>query len=421
MSMFGALNRFIARLDAEPQGERNNGGDNGAWGFQILRNTNDTLPLEPWFDFIIGINGRTIDNPDPTLFAKEVRNSAGTTISLGIWSAKGQRIRELYVPIPAENPTLGLSLQWTPLSSTDDVWHILDVSPNSPADIAGLLPYGDYIIGSPEGLVKGESGLGELVEDYANRPLRLFVYNHEYNVTRPVTITPSRSWGGQGLLGCVLGFGALHRLPAPLEEPPAGPGETLFDGSDPNVTATQYTTSGTAPAPAQNGFEPAPLTPSSFFVPADAMPASSSRASPAPHSASNTNTPPPGTTLAPPPPPSSSSSTAPPPARRSKARLNHAASSRGGAGGIDEYFAEGEAKSRELDYGSGSSSGSRPPPPKAGPPPRAGGPGAGAGPPPGPPPKDAAESKPGSPPSVEEEKALFENGEGEVELNEKTG
>jgi hypothetical protein len=39
------------------------------------------------------------------------------------------------------------------------------VIPNSPADIAGLLPYGDYVIGSPEGLVRGESGLGELVDD----------------------------------------------------------------------------------------------------------------------------------------------------------------------------------------------------------------------------------------------------------------
>ena len=73
--------------------------------------------------------------------------------------------------------------------------------PNSPADVAGLLPYGDYVIGSPEGLVRGESGLGELIEDFVDRPLRLIVYNHEYNVTRPVTITPSRGWGGEGALG----------------------------------------------------------------------------------------------------------------------------------------------------------------------------------------------------------------------------
>ena len=29
------------------------------------------------------------------------------------------------------------------------------MAPNSPADAAGLLPYGDYVIGSPEGLVRG--------------------------------------------------------------------------------------------------------------------------------------------------------------------------------------------------------------------------------------------------------------------------
>jgi hypothetical protein len=52
-----------------------------------------------------------------------------------------------------------------PLSSTEDVWHILDVTPNSPADLAGLLPYGDYVLGSPEVMVRGESGLGELIED----------------------------------------------------------------------------------------------------------------------------------------------------------------------------------------------------------------------------------------------------------------
>lgn len=101
--------------------------------------------------------------------------------------------------------------------------------PDSPADQAGLLPYGDYIVGTPEGIVHGEAGLGELVEDYLSRSLRLYVYNHEYAVTRLVTITPSRTWGGSGALGCVLGFGALHRLPVPLTEPPAGPGETLFE------------------------------------------------------------------------------------------------------------------------------------------------------------------------------------------------
>lgn len=56
--MFGALNRLISRLDAEPQEQKS--GIQGAYGFQVLRNNNLELPIEPWFDFIIGINGRTI-------------------------------------------------------------------------------------------------------------------------------------------------------------------------------------------------------------------------------------------------------------------------------------------------------------------------------------------------------------------------
>lgn len=63
MSMFGALNRFISRLDAAPLNDNHNhhqSSTNGAYGFQVLRNSNAEIPLEPWFDYIIGINGRTI-------------------------------------------------------------------------------------------------------------------------------------------------------------------------------------------------------------------------------------------------------------------------------------------------------------------------------------------------------------------------
>ncbi|KAH8724550.1 golgi reassembly stacking protein-like protein [Phaeosphaeriaceae sp. PMI808] len=331
MSMFGALNRFISRLDAAPIDEQQST-VTGAYGFQILRNVNQEVPLEPWFDFIIGINGRTIDNPDPSLFATEVRNCAGQTISLGVFSAKGQKIREVYISVPSTNPTLGISLQWSPLILAEDVWHILDVIPNSPADVAGLLPYGDYVIGSPEGLVRGESGLGELVDDFLDRPLRLIVYNHEYDVTRPVTITPSRAWGGEGALGCVLGFGALHRIPASLEEPPQAPGETLF-------TTDTAPTSFDEKRPL-DGLSPAPGASTELFVPANmALPSKS------------------------PPPPQGNAPT------RKKGRAHYVASPAGG-GGLDDYFKEGEQKSLQEDNAPKAKSGGVPPPPKAGGPPQ---------------------------------------------------
>ncbi|KAH0548652.1 hypothetical protein GP486_007804 [Trichoglossum hirsutum] len=82
--MFRVLNNFISRLDSDPAAVHPSGG----FGFQVLRNKNPDLAIEPWFDFVCEINGRPIDDPDPSLFAQEVRNCAGSAVTLGVWSAK---------------------------------------------------------------------------------------------------------------------------------------------------------------------------------------------------------------------------------------------------------------------------------------------------------------------------------------------
>ncbi|KAF1825640.1 uncharacterized protein K489DRAFT_421970 [Dissoconium aciculare CBS 342.82] len=324
-NIFGTLNRFISRLDSDPNVLKSQPGNlsqqqqqqqqqqqtNPGSGFQILRNTNPSLPLEPWFDFIIGINGHNIESPDAGLFLTELRNCApGTTISLGVYGAKGRRIREAYVTVPERDVNIGLSLQWTPLALIDDCcWHILDVMPNSPADVAGLLPYSDYVVGSPDAidLRGGDSALGELIAQFVDRALRLFVYNHEYDVLR----TPSQA-----------------------------PGETLFDSTS---------------APAAGGQPPEYLSTVAAAVsdPADLLvPANLQFTSPASPASGG---------LASPPPPSGAGS---------KARKARPAA----AVGLDDYFAEGEQKSRELDNAPKAAAGGVPPPPKAGagpPPPRA--------------------------------------------------
>ncbi|KAL9003681.1 MAG: hypothetical protein Q9188_003462 [Gyalolechia gomerana] len=334
-TMFGALNRFISRLDSESPSQSSR--DRSAYGFQVLRNKNLEISIEPWYDFIVGINGRQVDSPDTNLFATEIRNCAGASVNLTLWNAKGSRSRNINFPVPTPSPTLGITLQWTPLSVTEDVWHVLDVIAYSPADTAGLLPYGDYIVGTPEGNVHGEAGLGELVEDYLGRSLRLYVYNHEYAVTRLVTLTPSRNWGGSGALGCVLGFGALHRLPAPMTEPIAGPGETLFETA--RFSNEEHRPSSTQPQPNSPSVYPPPpsATPSSdILVPA-------SMASPPPSSA----------TL-----PTASG----PPKGATRKPRNVAASNMT----FDDYFREGEQKSKEEDVAPSSKNAAPlPPPPKS--------------------------------------------------------
>ncbi|KAK3394730.1 GRASP55/65 family protein [Podospora didyma] len=345
--MFNALNRIISRLDGDASaGPKEN--THGAFGFQVLRNANLQLAVEPWFDFIVAINGRTIDDSDPGLFAQEVRNCAGGAVTLGLWSAKGQRTRSLHVPVPADTASLGLALQWSPLSIVANIWHVLDVPANSPADAAGLLPYSDYILGTPEGVLHGEGGLSELVEDHIGQPLRLYVYNNEYNVTREVTIQPSRDWGGEGALGCVLGYGALHRLPAPLSEPVHLPGETLFDGDS--------TDTAVATGAPQAQFVPAAGQPdvSSTFVPAALVPPLPSPEYLVPANLASSAPPPGG---------------APPRSSKKKDRHSHHSPNQL----MDDYFKEQEKRSRELDNVPSRHASPLPPPPKTstGGPPRA--------------------------------------------------
>lgn len=270
-------------------------------------------------------------------------------------TTQGQRTRTLHVPVPAGAASLGLTLQWTSLGVVSNIWHVLDVPANSPADLAGLLPYSDYILGSPEGALHGESGLSEIVEDHIGRPLRLWVYNNEYDVTREVTLQPSREWGGEGALGCVLGYGALHRLPPPLSEPVDAPGETMFDGGYVNEKAGFAAYGGGAPAAGGADFFTPADQAQQGQVPADVGAGAGGGDFVVPAQLASAPTPPAGG--------------APPRSHKKKDR----AAQRGANNGIDDYFNEEEQKSREADRPETTRNKSPlAPPPKAGGPPKGG-------------------------------------------------
>ncbi len=51
-----------------------------------------------------------------------------------------------------------------PEFAVDNVWHVLDVLEGSPAESAGLVPYGDWIIGWSGGVLSAEGDFYEVVE-----------------------------------------------------------------------------------------------------------------------------------------------------------------------------------------------------------------------------------------------------------------
>ncbi|KAI3477158.1 hypothetical protein L1887_61152 [Cichorium endivia] len=205
--------------------------------------------IEPFFDFCVGIDGVALDPTkdvdgagDTTGLGawKSLEEREGTQVVLNVWNSKRQQLRQVPL-IPSRqwssqpstssiNGTsseatsqpslLGLSLRLcNPSQALSHVWHILEILEGSPAESAGLVPFGDFVIGWPGGVLQAEGDFYELVEAHTDRALRLYVYNSDYDHTREVIIVPNREWGGEGLLGCGVGYGLLHRIPKPQDLP----------------------------------------------------------------------------------------------------------------------------------------------------------------------------------------------------------
>ncbi len=125
-----------------------------------------------------------------------------------------------------------------PSQALSHVWHILEILEGSPAESAGLVPFGDFVIGWPGGVLSSEGDFYELVEAHTDRALRLYVYNSDYDHTREVIIVPNREWGGEGLLGCGVGYGLLHRIPKPQDLPKVPPELSAREDQDQDIQRT---------------------------------------------------------------------------------------------------------------------------------------------------------------------------------------
>lgn len=171
--------------------------------------------LEPFFDFILSI-GHTRLNKESSTLKDLLKANVEKPVKLEVYSSKVMRIRELEV-VPSNmwggQGLLGASVRFCTFQGANhNVWHVLDVEGNSPAELAGLKPYSDYIVGADQVLQESEDFFS-LIEASEGKALKLLVYNTRCDRCREVMITPNGAWGGEGSLGCGVGFGYLHRIP----------------------------------------------------------------------------------------------------------------------------------------------------------------------------------------------------------------
>ncbi|KAF8964177.1 GRASP55/65 PDZ-like domain-containing protein [Flammula alnicola] len=208
-------------------------------GLHVLRVTPSSPAfqsnIEPFFDFVVGFEGDSLSSDkdiDASELEKIVENHENRTLNLLVWNSKSKRTRVVPItpsrvwsqqnlspndsqqsPSNAQPSLLGLSMRLCqPETATDNVWHVLDVLEGSPAESAGLVPMGDWILGWSGGVLSAENDFYDLVEAHVDKPLRVYVYSYDFDSYS------NRHWGGEGLLGCVFGFGLLHRIPPQPED-----------------------------------------------------------------------------------------------------------------------------------------------------------------------------------------------------------
>ncbi|KAG7716858.1 hypothetical protein KL949_003224 [Ogataea haglerorum] len=287
--------------------------------------------FESWFDFIMAINGYPVvsflpsgESHDSNPYAHQEKSSEYTRLLeflayevntnksdlvFRVWSAKGSVERNVTIPnheFTADNKEqlddisispstqsrnvvqnsafkrLQVTLQLTPLSAAGYVWHVMRVHPNSPAYHAGIMP-DEYIINCEGGLLAtgGEDLLGRVIQSVYNKwqqsatsgatpcSIVLYVYNHDYDAVRPVTVYPNETWGGRGLLGCDIGYGLLHKIPEVVGKYGRDEDDSDVDLTPGGVMFSAQPEALDVPAQSENVLQPAVRAPSFAETPAE--------------------------------------------------------------------------------------------------------------------------------------------------------
>ena len=90
----------------------------------------------------------------------------------------------------------------------------MEVEPNSPAELADLIEFKDFLLGTAEKVFKNADILFEELKEHIESPIEFYVYNQDSDDVRTVVLMPSTQWGGEGILGASVGSGYLHTIPS---------------------------------------------------------------------------------------------------------------------------------------------------------------------------------------------------------------
>mmetsp|Transcript_15144 Transcript_15144/g.47570 ORF Transcript_15144/g.47570 Transcript_15144/m.47570 type:complete len:257 (+) Transcript_15144:8-778(+) len=173
--------------------------------------------LVSFFDFVVECDGVELKELDSTLIDK-IKGSEGKPLPCKVYNIKSRTHRDVVIT-PSRSwggqGMLGVTIRFdTYFKADEQLVRVLEVVAGSPAQIAGLKPESDYLLGTAERAFSDASALDEECSKHVDKPVEFYVYNVDADEVRVTTLLPTRDWGGRGLLGASVAFGYLHRLPA---------------------------------------------------------------------------------------------------------------------------------------------------------------------------------------------------------------
>ncbi|KAL7455538.1 hypothetical protein ACHAWC_007085 [Mediolabrus comicus] len=204
--------------------------------------------LVSFLDFLVGVNGEMLmgsgegleegDEYDDIDFPALLKENNGKELELLVHNIKSNTQRFVKITPSSEwggAGLLGVTIRLDDYGGSDErLIRVLSVEHNSPAAIAGLTPMTDYLLGTTSTsfdtdsalaevimvhadriveIFDTDSALAEVIMVHADRIVEMYVYNSETDLVRVVTLMPTLSWGGRGLLGAEVGTGYLHGFP----------------------------------------------------------------------------------------------------------------------------------------------------------------------------------------------------------------
>jgi len=178
--------------------------------------------LVSFFDFIVAANGVPLKTLDST-FIDLIKNSEDKPLPLQVYNCKNHTVREIVLVPSRKWPgegMLGVTIRFdTYLDAEEHLCRVLAVEENSPAELAGLVPGRDYLLGTAEKVFKDTNVLYDELAGCVDVPVEFYVYNADTDEVRIVVIMPTDSWGRPGdvdcgLLGADVAHGYLHGLPS---------------------------------------------------------------------------------------------------------------------------------------------------------------------------------------------------------------